>query len=332
MRNFWQSFKVFVLLIALVACGQSPTPDQTDPSQEDPRATATNGLTGVYYDNMDFTGVSKTRVDATINKTFAKAAPITGIAASTYSVRWNGQIMPAFSETYTFYLTSSDGARLMVNGQVLVNNWTDHASTVNSGTVTLQANTKYDIRLENYRNATNSSVVKLEWQSASRARQVVPTGNLFPTGSNLDAALAQVKAVSGFPTGVNFDPLQATGSKTTNGFFLIAREQGKTDFMVASLRNGVVELLYRNVVLNNELILTSVLDQKTFNLGAISFYVNPDGTSSQDQKDNLSKKLISIVSQGNITTSDSVTPQSSKLQLRIVALICTSRPSEQAAS
>ena len=32
------------------------------------------------------------------------------------------------------------------------------------GTVVLQANTKYDIRLEYYRNATNPGTIKLEWQ------------------------------------------------------------------------------------------------------------------------------------------------------------------------
>jgi PA14 domain/Viral BACON domain len=323
LNSLKQWFKILALLVALVACGlQEPAPTTEEAVDTDTKATATNGLTGVYYDNLDFTGITKTRVDATINKTFGTAAPITGIAATTYSVRWTGQIMPAFGQTYTFYLTSSDGARLMVNGQVLVNDWKDGTSRVRSGTVALVANTKYDIRLEYYRNATNAGAVKLEWQSASRARQVVPTGNLFPTGSNLEAALAKVKAVSGFPVGVNFDPLQATGSKTTNGFVLIAREQGKVDFMVATLRNDVVELLYRSVIQNNELLLTSVLENKTFNLGLVSLYVNADGSFSQDQKDNLSKKLISIVSQGNITTSDSVIPQSIKSQPRIVAWIC----------
>ena len=42
--------------------------------------------------------------------------------------------------------------RLWVNGQLIVNNWTDHAPTENSGTIALTAGQRYDIRMEFYEN------------------------------------------------------------------------------------------------------------------------------------------------------------------------------------
>ncbi len=141
-------------------------------------AAAGSGLTGEYYDNADFTGSKVTRVDASINQTFGTAAPVAGIAPTTYSVRWTGQIVPKYSETYTFTTTADDGVRLMVNGQVLVNNWVNQPPTSKSGTVALKAGVKYDIRLEYYQN-TGGASVKLEWQSASQAKQIIPPDRLY---------------------------------------------------------------------------------------------------------------------------------------------------------
>jgi hypothetical protein len=294
-----------ITLTALVACGQTPTPDQTDPSQDDPRATATNGLTGVYYDNMDFTGITKTQVDATINKAWAKNAPITGIAASTYSVRWTGQIMPAFSETYTFYVTSSDGARLMVNGQVLVNNWTDHTSTVNSGTVTLQANTKYDIRLEYYRNATNASTVKLEWQSASRARQVVPTGNLFPMLSNAQNVMTTLNANSKFTAlGIILDSSTSRIKLNTDGSLdSIMQISTGNGFIISKTNAGnVLSLQYFSKV-GNLGSLTDVLSSRSVSIDSLSSYINSDGTATDVQRQALAIKLVDFFSEGRVSVS-----------------------------
>ncbi|MBA3867574.1 MAG: hypothetical protein H0X30_00315 [Anaerolineae bacterium] len=71
----------------------------------------------------------------------------------------------------------------MVNGQQLFNNWNNVTSAVfDSGTITLAAGVKYDITLEYYENTSNASV-KLEWQSASQTRQVVPSTQLYgPAG------------------------------------------------------------------------------------------------------------------------------------------------------
>ena len=54
------------------------------------------------------------------------------------------------TQTYTFYTTSDDGVRLWVNNQLVVDNWTDHAATENSGAIALTAGQRYDIRMEFY--------------------------------------------------------------------------------------------------------------------------------------------------------------------------------------
>ena len=50
----------------------------------------TGGLTATYYDNVDFTGATVTRVDGTVDFVWGSGAPATGIAADTFSTRWVG--------------------------------------------------------------------------------------------------------------------------------------------------------------------------------------------------------------------------------------------------
>jgi hypothetical protein len=137
-----------------------------------------NGLAAVYYNNTNFTGTTLSRTDATVNFNFANGSPAGSIAADTFSARWFGQIEPRFSETYTFTTTSDDGVRLWVNDQLLINQWNNHSSRQHTGTIALVAGQRAEIRLEYYEN-TGLSVIKLEWQSASQAREVVPQSRLY---------------------------------------------------------------------------------------------------------------------------------------------------------
>jgi PA14 domain len=317
LNSLKQWFKILALLVALVACGlQEPAP--TTEETADPKAVATNGLTGVYYDNTDFTGITKTRVDATINKTFGTAAPITGIAATTYSVRWTGQIMPAFSQTYTFYLTSSDGARLMVNGQVLVNDWKDGASRVRSGTVALVANTKYDIRLEYYRNATNASTVKLEWQSTSRARQVVPTGNLFPTGYSVPDVIAILQANTTFKaTNLVLNPDLTTVSSGSKGkAFESIVEDGVSLIFGRIDLSGNVDYLLKYTQNLDTVKFYDLLLKRSVDIGKFSDLVNIDGTLNTNAKDNLVKALAKVYLDYDINSLKAVSVPS--VQTRLV--------------
>jgi Tol biopolymer transport system component len=141
------------------------------------------GLRGQYFDNADFTLRRYFRLNPTINFNWGTASPdpfpIPAIAADTFSVRWVGKVEPLYSEAYTFYVTHNDGVRLWVNGQQLINNWTNQTAAVtSSGSITLAAGVRYDVTLEYYDN-TGAAQVNLEWQSARQTRQVIPRTQLY---------------------------------------------------------------------------------------------------------------------------------------------------------
>jgi beta-glucanase (GH16 family) len=137
------------------------------------------GLSATYFDDPDFGGVTSRRADGTVDFDWGAGSPAPDIEPYLYSVRWEGQVRPEHSETYTFHTTSNDGVRLWVDGQLLVDHWTNHAATQDSGQVELEAGRKADLRLEYYQHL-GTAQIRLEWSSANHAREVVPTSRLYP--------------------------------------------------------------------------------------------------------------------------------------------------------
>lgn len=156
-----------------------PPPPVTPPPVTPPVDTgAGNGLSAVYYDNVDFTGASLGRIDATVNFDWKGGTPAPHISSDTFSVRWTGQVLANYSQSYTFSTVSDDGVRLWVNGQAIINAWSAHAAREDSATIPLSAGVKYDIKLE-YFNNYGGSVAQLSWASASQAKQIIPQSQLF---------------------------------------------------------------------------------------------------------------------------------------------------------
>ena len=137
------------------------------------------GLAATYYDNIDFTGGTVNRIDPTVNFNWGGGSPDPAIGPDSFSAKWTGKVQAQFSETYTFYTNSDDGIRVSVNGQQIINNWTDHPPTENSGSITLAAGQKYDILIEYYENG-GGAVSTLSWSSASTSKQIVPQSQLYP--------------------------------------------------------------------------------------------------------------------------------------------------------
>ena len=135
------------------------------------------GLNATYYDNMNFTGATMTRFDPRIDFDWASGSPSPSLGNDTYSARWTGQVSPLFSETYTFYSRTDDGARLWVNNQILVDRWVDQSVTETSGTIALTAGQYYDLRMEYYENGGDAEA-HLSWSSPSQAKEIVPQSRL----------------------------------------------------------------------------------------------------------------------------------------------------------
>jgi Domain of unknown function (DUF4347)/Legume lectin domain/PA14 domain len=163
-----------------------------------PNGTGT-GLTGTYYDNIDFTGTSFSRTDATVDFNWGSGSPDPRIGADTFSARWTGKIQPRFSETYTFSTTSDDGVRLRIDGQTIVERFVDQAPTTATGTITLVAGQQYDIQMDYYERG-GGAVARLAWTSASQPFEIVPASQLYPGGPPRSSRSSASARVSRVPT------------------------------------------------------------------------------------------------------------------------------------
>ena len=145
-------------------------------------STSPAGLQGDYFNNIDLSNLVLTRTDTTVDFDWGSGSPAPALGADTFSVRWTGRILPAYTEPYTFYTTSDDGIRLWIDDVLVIDHWTDHAPTELSGAIALAGAAMHDVRIEYYENG-GGAVARLAWSSASQPKQIVPAGRLFGPGS-----------------------------------------------------------------------------------------------------------------------------------------------------
>jgi hypothetical protein len=139
---------------------------------------------------MNFNTLVLTRIDPQINFNWGDpGSPDPLVPVDQFSARWSGEVEAAFTETYTFYTTSDDGARLWVDGKLLVDSWIDQGASEHSGTIDLVAGNTYSLKMEYYENG-GGAVAELRWSSPHTPKQLIP-----------QAALSlPIKAASPYPT------------------------------------------------------------------------------------------------------------------------------------
>lgn len=163
---------------AIVNAGGVPLATTAPPTCSAVAGTG-SGLSADYFSGTTLTTKVLTRTDANVDFQWGTAAPAAGVPADNFSVRWTGQVSARYSGTMTFFTSSDDGVRLWVNGQQLINNWTNHGTTENSGSISLVAGQKYDLKLEYYE-ATGGATARLLWSSTCEPKAAVPSSQLYP--------------------------------------------------------------------------------------------------------------------------------------------------------
>jgi hypothetical protein len=143
-------------------------------------AVIVNGLSAEYFDATNFQGANVSRVDPFVNYLWDTHAAVPGIAPTSYSVRWTGYLIPEYSEPYTIFVSSDDGARLWIDSVRVIDEWRGRAIETNSVTVPLTAGRRYAIQMDYYNGAGDGAKAKLQWFSPSVPKQMIPQSALEP--------------------------------------------------------------------------------------------------------------------------------------------------------
>ena len=139
------------------------------------------GLHAEYFNTRSLSDEIVHREDPLVDFNWGTGAPAPGMNVDNFSMRWNGELLPQFTQAYTFKIVCDGGVRLWVNGMPMLDEW-EPTGTLRTLTASwsLTANQRTPIRLE-YNDTTGNASIRLLWSSASQPEQVIPTARMFPT-------------------------------------------------------------------------------------------------------------------------------------------------------
>ena len=144
-------------------------------------AAPTQGLLAAYYRRTELDSSSAlTRVDPQLDFNWGENAPVAELPAQSFSVRWSGQVAAQFTESYTFHVEAGGGARLWLDGQLILDQWRDQPGEFYSTVVPLTAGQKYDLRLEHF-STSKEAKLRLLWSSASQRKAPIAADALTPS-------------------------------------------------------------------------------------------------------------------------------------------------------
>jgi len=151
-----------------------------------------NGLLGSYFNRVDFTGETFMRIDETLNYKWELGSPWKNrIKDELFSIIWTGRIVPPRTGTYTFYLQSDDGARLWIDGQLMLDQFVERERVTDEVKIDMLVGKSYDIKYV-FCDVFLHAVSSLEWscEEAGIPRQWVPSEHMWADGPSTRQMIA----------------------------------------------------------------------------------------------------------------------------------------------
>jgi beta-glucosidase len=94
-----------------------------------------------------------TRVDHQVNFDWGQGSPDAKLPRDSFSIRWTGKLVPPLSGDYDLGAKCDDGVRIYLDGNLVLDDWGEHAARIASKHVKLEAGREYDIRVEYFEKA-----------------------------------------------------------------------------------------------------------------------------------------------------------------------------------
>jgi alpha-D-xyloside xylohydrolase len=165
----------------------------------------TPGLSADYFLGSDFEKPVLSRVDTAITFDWGIKSPAPEIRPDSFSVRWTGRLLTGRAGKYRFTTLADDGVRLWVGGNLVLEDWHQHAPEYHSGEVDLPANSAVDFRFEFYE-AIGGASVKLNWTEPKTAEELAAEKELDPNAvQTRPVVLPRGTAWTDFWTGKNIN-------------------------------------------------------------------------------------------------------------------------------
>ncbi len=147
-KRFAQSKVVYVEGTGLIGPVFKPIPGSalfTDQSRK------TSGLKAEYFSNIKLEGApAMTRTDKAVNFVWGFSG-VSPQLSKNYSVRWTGVLVPSETSDYLVGFTGQDGYRLWLDGELVVEDWTNHRpATTQTKSLHLEKGHAYAIKTEYY--------------------------------------------------------------------------------------------------------------------------------------------------------------------------------------
>ncbi len=95
-----------------------------------------------------------------------------------YSLDISGYILPAFTDTYTFYAIANDRVRIWVNGTLIMNLWSAAISEeISSTPINLIAGQWTTIYIQ-FQNIADNSSLQIRWATTTLTKSFIPSGSM----------------------------------------------------------------------------------------------------------------------------------------------------------
>ena len=131
------------------------------------------GLKAEYFNNQELRGPAVAmRTDARIDFDWGRYQPVPELTGNNFSVRWTGKLTPPESGTYKLGFTADDGARLYIDGKLLVDAWASNPNKTVTKEIALEGGRSYDLRME-YFQYQRENIAKLVWSYPRLADRMI---------------------------------------------------------------------------------------------------------------------------------------------------------------
>ena len=178
---------------------------------------STSGTINTYATAFPAGAPALSRVEPQVNNFWASSAtqgtgsPAVGVNVDYFVSRYTADVLPEFSQIYSFEADVNTAGRLVVNGQVMFDIWGGSTTSNISGTIELQAGHRYPIVFEHMERTGDATAV-LRWSSANRPEELIPQARLFSNAPPQILSAASVLLIKDGPA-YNY-PIVASGSPT----------------------------------------------------------------------------------------------------------------------